>query len=369
MNDHELDGLLRRAQPESAIRVPAVAPMLHEAGQELLEEIMSVELKSDRVGGVSEATSLSSRWGQPRSRGRRWLAGVAVAAAVVAAVVMPTVVFHDAGAATPAVSPSLPPSASPSPQPSAPTGTGNPYLLLDGPGWKVDYVIQTASADGEIQFRQKSTDVGLDISWVPIAGYQDRYEDRRSEHEPKNFTFLGRKAVLFGQGDDGFEVLAKRGDVFLDVRSSGTGSRPEFDALVRQLKQVTAEQWFAAMPKSVVTPSETTAIAAQMLKDVPLPDGFDASIFTSAFTNEYDQFGFRVVAKVTCAWLADYAQARTAHDEAGMAAADAALSSSKNWRVVQRLGAPDPIGAEPFIKAVSHRKIVADYESGLGCDY
>lgn len=33
MNDHELDQLLRRAQPESATRVPLVAPMLTRPGR------------------------------------------------------------------------------------------------------------------------------------------------------------------------------------------------------------------------------------------------------------------------------------------------------------------------------------------------
>jgi hypothetical protein len=375
MNDHELDQLLRQAQPASAVRVPVVAPLLREAGQELLEAIVAIDPQSDRSeSGPAETTLLLPRPGRGEasrswSRGRRRLVGVAVAATVVAAIAVPTAVFQGAGPGNQAVSPSPASSASSSPQPRPPAVTGNPYLLLDGPLWEIENVSQTASLSGEITFRRKSTDISLQIGWNPISGYQYLLDDRRSAHKGKQFTFLGRKALLFPAGQGEFEVLAKRGNAFLGVRSTGTATRKDLDELLGQLRPVTAEEWLAAMPKSVVTPSETTTVAAQMLRDVPLPDGFDASIFTTAFTNEYDQFGFRVVAKVTCAWLADYAQARTAHDEAGMAAADAALSSSKNWPVVKRLGAPDPIGAELFIKAVSHRQIVADYESNLGCDY
>src|SRR5689334_2195451 len=182
---------------------------------------MSAVPQSDQTSAAPE--NLSSRPASRPARGGRWLAGLAAAAAVVAAVVVPTVMFGGTDAVTPAVTPS--PLSTPLPTPMPLPRSDNPYLLLKGPDWEVENVFQGASDSGEITFRGKNTDVNLQLGWHPVSGYTYLLEDRRSGHKEMDYTFLGRRAALFPAGPGEFEVLAKRGPIFLQVRSTGTATR------------------------------------------------------------------------------------------------------------------------------------------------
>jgi hypothetical protein len=121
------------------------------------------------------------------------------------------------------------------------------------------------------------------------------------------------------------------------------------------------------MPASMVTPDKSAAVAKEMLADVPLPAGFDASTLSIDYVQDSYQFGAHVIGAVTCVWLKDYASARAAHDEAGMATVDKALKTSPTWKT---LLAMDKDGDYPnviweYANKVTHRKAVTGYQEGL----
>ncbi|GAB3243800.1 hypothetical protein [Kineosporia babensis] len=354
MKDSEIDRLLGEVQP-----TPVPAGALAEAGRELLEEIMSVHSPAE-PGRSDQAVPLPTRtW----SLARRRLAWVGVAAAVVAAVVVPTVVFGGGGAVVPVT----PATQAPTPTPQLPH-TKNPYVLLDAPGWEIDHVNESAEDNGEISFQQPETGQSLQVSWTTMDAYESRYEDRLDVSDPEPITLFGANADRFDYGKGEFEVLAPQSDIFLEVRGSSTGGRKNFAGLLEQLRQVPAEEWFAAMPDSVITPDENPSYTEEILAGVPLPEGLPASAFVSGFTNSRYHVEFGVIQRATCAWLENYEQAWETDDEPAMAAADQALAGSPNWEAVRREDGPDPIGAEQYVKAVSQRKSVDGYRSNLGCD-
>ncbi|GLY13542.1 hypothetical protein LWF15_00590 [Kineosporia rhizophila] len=352
MNDSEMDRLIGLAQPTD---VPRGA--LSEAGQELLEEIVSVDPQVDRK---DNDVVLLPHPRRQRTKGRRGLATLGVAAAVVAAVAVPTVVFREGESVTPAAPP-----VSAAPEPAS---TSNPFLLLDAQGWVVDRVTESTEEEGEMIFRQSTTGKLLEVVWMPVEADESWYEGDPDDPEPEQVTFLGQKALLSGLGRGEFEIRAERGDLFLSVRSR-TGERQAFDKLIGHLRQAPAQEWFAAMPDSVVTPDESAAVSAQLLDGVPLPAGFDPSIFVSDRSNTRYHVEFQVVRQVTCAWIGSYAQARAEKDEAGMAEAEDALAGSAAWPATHQMGSAELIGAEPYLQKMSKREAVGDYRAGIGCDY
>jgi hypothetical protein len=82
------------------------------------------------------------------------------------------------------------------------------------------------------------------------------------------------------------------------------------------------------------------------------------------------QFGAAVIGNVTCAWLQDYVTARTTGDEAGMKAVDAAMSTSRKWKVLQQM---QKQGDYPWMlwtlaERVAKHQDVGKYRTTLGCD-
>ncbi len=368
MNDREIDQLLRKLEPGGK---PGLEGALREAGQELLEEIMSSAEKS----GIDseEAPFVPVRLNKKSSAGRRTLLGVGAAAAAAVAIVIPTLILGG-GRAVPPASPEAPPaSLSPSPSPGpALVPTTNPHVLLDAPGWKIDYVNETDWGRGVYgQLRYVKDDAEIEISWSPPGEYKGRVRDREAEYgEPMPFTLFGEKAVVFKESSGEFEAMAKTGQAFLSARSSGVSDFQTFRRRLTDFSAVTPEQWFAGMPDSVVTPPESTAVAAQIISDIPLPPGFDTMIFSSRLTNSYHQFGAGVTGRITCAWLDDYTEAYDARDQKGMAAVDQALSGAADWAFIKwssRSSGWDQAVLD-YTGRVADRKPVSGYDAGLGCD-
>jgi len=172
MNDHELDRLLRRAQPASAALVPAVAPVLGEAGRELLEEIMSAP---ERIAAgdqtvAAEIIPMPVRHGAPRYA--RWSLGVAAAVAVVLAVVLPMQVFgaHPGSAPPAAPSGGVTPTRTAAGLPQTPlTGEGIPHFVLDDPSWSLS-AVRSESQGGSELWKVPGTSRALQIGWGQLAG-------------------------------------------------------------------------------------------------------------------------------------------------------------------------------------------------------
>ncbi|HST82764.1 MAG TPA: hypothetical protein VLL08_13605 [Kineosporiaceae bacterium] len=360
MNDDELDSLVRQAQPHADAVVAALD--LGRGGQELLEEIMSTpntsQLGPAGSGPVPPSepqldVGLVERASAPLRRRRRTLIGVAAVAAFAAAVAGPTIAFRGGNKVT--VTPGH----------SAPAAAGDsPRLLLDDPAWKITHVDQDSPAEGEIRFTNGKR--ALDVNWRSAADYQEFYDDRLDVSKPVPVTLLGRNGVQFTYSPNDFAViLPPQGKNFLEIR--GGGNKAAFAAVTAKLKAVSLQEWYAGMPASVVTPDRSAAVAKEMLADVPLPAGFDPSTLSIDYAQDSYQYGAYAVGTVTCAWLKDYASARAAHDEAGMATVDKALKTSRNWKTLKTMakqGGYSEVIWE-YADKVAQRKSVGNYEEGL----
>jgi hypothetical protein len=335
VNDREIDQLLRKLEPGGE---PGLEGLLREAGQELLEEIMSTQpekvFEADEIA-VHEVVPLP-REGQERHR-LRWVVGIAAAVAVVLAIILPMTLMQRSGMAIPADR-----------LPQKPLiGKGNPYLMLEDPRWPMDYLQEERADLGEEHFvlNQESS---LKVHWYPADQYDGYFDDRSADSKPSRLRLFGVDAALFDQGHGTYEVmLPVSGNVFLDLRGDGIDSLDTFAGLLANLRQLGQSEWYAALPTEMVTPDRSVAMAKEMLRDVPLPKGTRAEQFSSSLSSDYYQFGVKVIAPVACAWFAEYERARDVGDEKTMAKVADVFRGSRDWKVLQTMskvgGWPDSI--------------------------
>lgn len=187
--------------------------------------------------------------------------------------------------------------------------------------------------------------------------------------QPMPFTLFGEKAVAFKRSGGEFEAMAKSGQAFLSARSSGVSDFQTFRRRLDDFSAVTPEQWFAGMPDSVVTPPESTAVAAQIISDIPLPPGFDTTIFSSRLTNSYHQFGAGVTAGSPAPGSTTTPRPTTPGPE-GHGGRRPALSGAADWAFIKwssRSSGWDQAVLD-YTGRVADRKPVSGYDAGLGCD-
>jgi hypothetical protein len=362
VNDRALDKLVRLAQPGSAAAVGSLDP--GRGGQELLEEIMSIDVVTQPHPSDPEPEDLGETGPvSPVRRRRRSLIAVAAATAFIAAVAGPTIAFRGGDEAK-----IVPGAYSARAQAIA---QGIPRVLLDDPAWSITHVDQFTETEGEISFTAGRRE--LQVNWRSAREHQRRYRDRsETVSSPEPIVVLGREGGLFSYSATDFAVmLPPQGQTFLDFRALGM-DKSALVVVLSKLRLASVEEWLGAMPASVVTPDKTVAVAREMLADVPLPTGFDRSTLPTEGTNDYYQFGAAVIGTVTCAWLRDYDRAHAAGDEPGMARVDAALSTSRTWKVLQTMNSDGdyPEVVWMFADQVSDRQLEdkISYDSALGCD-
>ena len=367
MNDHEMDQLLRGGQlyPDSLVGSLDLA----RGGQELLEEIMSTPTdgRLDRPAAEHLDETARPHWELPVSESgtkssshRRALIAVAATVAFIAAATGPTLALR--GGDEVAVSPGT--SAG-----SAPVSkTGNPRVLFDDPAWKITHVDETDSANGEIEF--KNGERWLQVNWYEAKTYPGYHESRLKVSKPATLLVFGQEGERFRYSATDFAVmLPPKGLSFLEIRGV-VGDAKTFAAEVAKLKQVSLDEWLAAMPASVITPDKANAATRTMLADVPLPPGFTPAPLNTGDTNDEYQYGAAVIGNVTCAWLKQYQVARIAKNETGMATVDKALATSRGWKILLTM---DKDGDYPevvwdYAHRVTQRADTSGYPSALGCD-
>ena len=155
MNDEELDRLIARVNPYGDQTVADLPTGGAEA--DLLEEIMTTATPTHKPARV-----------------RRRLVLTAVAAGVA--------LIAGAGALLPG---------SKNPAAAAPAyaaervavAEANQRVLIDAPGWKIDYVSEFGAAQGAIQFKNGDKQVGMD--WGPAEQYDSYYRDRSRDSKPE----------------------------------------------------------------------------------------------------------------------------------------------------------------------------------------
>ena len=220
---------------------------------------------------------------------------------------------------------------------------GAPRLLLDG-GWRVTRMDEWNAGSGEMTFERDGRE--LQLSWVPtrVAGPAKQSGARL---ELKFGTSEGVRATVWRyEGSNEYTAVWRHGDATVTARGAAA-SGAEFAGVVENLRSVGVEDWLRALPDSAVTPQEHPEAIEEMLAGVPLPPGFDAgSLRDGAATRDRYQLGAKVAGAVACGWLASWAEAKTAGDDAGVRRAVVALASSRDWAILREM---NPKGAYPEV--------------------
>jgi hypothetical protein len=258
----------------------------------------------------------------------------------------------------------------------------SPLLLLDEPGWRVDYADEQTAVEGEMSFRRPQGGVA-ELNW---RGGTLRHWKRDRAHSAELTTtgaVLGTTATVYQYEDwgrrrpgDDLDITAlwlDRGRV-LEFRST-VADMATFKRLLAALTRVDTTAWLSAMPASVVKAADQDTAVRAMLKGIPLPPGFDPSKVRGAgLTKDRYQLGAIVTGTVACTWFQRWSIARRDGDEAGVRAAIAALATAKDWPIMREMskqgGYPDVL--EEYAAAMPSgrwfgRPLEGDVNSGLGC--
>ncbi|MEV0900474.1 hypothetical protein [Actinoplanes sp. NPDC049802] len=362
MTDEHLDRMVRDADPYR----PDLVARLGGAEQQLLEEIMSTP-KLDVVDGDGPRRGLSRR-----------LIGAVAAAAAVTGVIGATALLRDQpdpGGSTGAWS-------GPLGLPSSDSGgagggyqldlkaaEAHPRLLIGRPGWKITTVYGFAAAEGTIEFVNGKR--SIQMNWYAADQYDSYYKDRLEVSKPEFTTVAGAEASVVTYGGGEWAAMRKPdGSTFVEMRSGPGWTRGEYDALLAAVKQVSAEEFLAALPPEVVTPGKVREAAAKVLADMPIPPGFDVAAVNVAGANSPYHFGAAVTGQVTCSWITEWARAEEAGDKEALGRASAALQSSRRWKVLQEMNTegdwPEAIW-ELADRVTKKGEVPKGYEEGFGC--
>lgn len=385
MTDEELDRLVRDADPYR----PDVVGRLGGARRILLEEIMSVPTL-EPVGQPPQ-TPQSPQPSQPTGRAgrrlaRRLVAPVAAAAVVAGLLVVSTMAPEQPdGGQEAATTPGASTGTARAGTGSAGTGSAgapvayspvalqaaeeNPRLLIDQPGWRVTTVYGFAEKQGTISFDNGGRQ--LEMNWYPADQYDGYHADRLTVSRPEPVTVDSWPGDVFTYSASDFAVMLRpRDGVFVELRTGGGWTRPDFNQALTKVVRVDVPTWLAALPPEIVTPGRADAAAAEILADVPLPPNFDTAALAGLGTNDSYQFGAEVTSRVGCAWIAEWLRAKRADDDAALRRAADALRGSHNWRVLREMqddgGWSDVFWETADKVAAGHPP--KGYADGLGCD-
>lgn len=212
----------------------------------------------------------------------------------------------------------------------------NPRLLVTEPGWTVTRAYQFEPGEGEMTFSDGSHH--FDVHWRPAESYESYRRDRADVSSSTSSRLLGRAAttVHYGRGEYA-TMLAPQGAVFIEVRGR-LESKQAYEALLRSLRPVDIDTWLAALPASIVRPPDRASTVESMLREVPLPPGFDVAALSEE-TSFLDgkQFAVKVGSAVACGWFDSWVAATRAGDEAAAVEAAKVMLAASDWPVMQQI--------------------------------
>lgn len=298
---------------------------------------------------------------------RRRVARLSVALAVVAAVAVAALIGTRGSRPSPAYAAEL-----------VRLANASPLLLLDQPGWKVTYVNEDSTQDGEMRFTKTvdGTATTVSLHWRSGA-LADWIRDRANSATATSKTqVLGATATVFADRPAGATSLWLYDGRVMEFTTQ-VGDMQSLDELLAALKPVSTDTWIQALPPDAVPTSDRAAVVAQMLHGIPLPPGFTAAdVPGQGLTNNRYQLGADVTGAVACTWLKQWSQARAAGDEAKVKQAIDAMATAPSWPILQEMRSQGayPEVLDDFAKAMPTgkwygRPLEGDADSGLGCSY
>jgi hypothetical protein len=322
MKDQELDQIIKDVSPIGSEQVDALD--LRGAELELMEEIMATDVVKPTV----------RRQEPRRPLGRRPLLAFAGLVAATATAVLGALAINSTSTG-PKVGSAFAASA-------VRVAEANPRLLLDAPGWRVSRADEFAVNDGEMTFSNGSKT--LDVHWRPADLYQQYLDDRHDAGPASPIPLLGQSGTLFhylGAGADYATILPPTTKTFVEIRGN-LGSKAAYLAALRSLKATDVNTWLSALPPAVVRPVDRAALVQQMLKGIPVPEGYSASSLESGDTvANRESLAFSVAESVSCAWFDEFRAAKAVGDNSQADAAFGALRTVRHWPVVVKT---DPSG-------------------------
>ena len=254
----------------------------------------------------------------------------------------------------------------------------SPLLLLDEPAWKVTYVNEDSTQDGEMRFTKTAGGAATTVSLNWRSGaLADWIRDRADSSTATSKTrVLGATATVFADRPAGATSLWVYDGRVMELTTQ-VGDMQSLDELLTTLQPVSTEAWIAALPPDAVPTADRTEVVAQMLRGIPLPPGFTpADVPGQGLTNNRYQLGADVTGAVACTWLKQWSQARVAGDEAKVKQAIDAMATAPSWPILQEMRSQGayPAVLEDFAKAMPSgtwygRPLEGDADSGLGCSY
>jgi hypothetical protein len=268
-----------------------------------------------------------------------------------------------------------------------------PLVLLELPGWHVTYVQQDPDGYGEIHFvrgpanadgnpvgKQDESTLSVrfvQVTWAPITAEARAFPQLGGhQHTSTGLGVLATRFVTEGRSPHWIDLTAmfiygNRIFSFRATVATMAAYRVELDAL----HKVNTTRWLEAMPASVIKSANSTAAVDQILRDVPLPAGFDATAIPGeALTQSRYNLAAAATGTVACMWIADWAHARATGDKTQESRAISAMATAPHWPVfnwMKRQGAW-PSVLIGYAKAMSEgtwyrRPLTSAVNQGLGC--
>ncbi len=365
MSSEDLDREMHAANPvtERALAALELAAAERELGEALVAE---TALGGDLVG--------SERASRRRRSALVLLAGATAVAAAAA-------VFLLAGGAS---------SGAPAPAYGAELvrfAESTPLLLLEGPGWRVQDVYEAghgrygprgSGGSGSMEFvtgkpvpyesvrvtgsegagwhesgmlpaavRQRK----VELSWrhgslKETISYAHRGPHPHGQHWTRlpllsTTAEVDTRAEFYanqgGRGNRQMTAYWSEGGYLLELRAA-VPDLAAFEERLGWLNRVDSQTWLDAMPAKVVKAADHDAAVREMLKGIPVPDGFSASQIPDegVTTNRY-QVGASVTGIVSCLWFRQWGEARRAGDGKAAAEAERAMATSRHWPILHQM--------------------------------
>jgi hypothetical protein len=253
----------------------------------------------------------------------------------------------------------------------------NPRVLVGAPGWSVTRADEFERDHGSMRFTDGEHALRLD--WTELPSEYSAFDFARSSQLPEfdqwyripiacptlqdlereaggsgdckvferrtEISVLGRTAVLEegrtvspARESNGFTVYLPTGRRALLTVHASSISRVQFFEVLDSLYTAEVETWLAALPPRIVKPIERPAVVDEMLRDVPIPPGVDVKELKGepSAAGRY-HLGAAVTGAVACGWLDQWARAIEGGDAAAADEAVEAMSTSRDWAILQKM--------------------------------
>jgi hypothetical protein len=280
-----------------------------------------------------------------------------------------------------------------------------PRLLLQLPGWRVNFVTQYGRGAAEMHFIDRphnetrgatSEEKALDrypvqLNWAPVTG---KFEQAFRAHDGNTgggetglpeeplladlpggigLPSSGMKSAniptglgvpikwLYYEGHSKHQIGVNAYTFYDHLLIRISLSAPNMAgvrAILAGLRQVNVNTWLRAMPASVIKDVESGAAIKQLLEGIPLPPGLDASKIPGVHDTQTKYYlGTDLAGAVACTWFADWDRARAAGDHAAEQRAVTAMSTARSWplfRWMSRQGQWPSLVIYPLADAMAH---------------